>query len=126
GTALLMLPLAYSLGTIINGIALWLLFRHDFMDKKEPMIEKTFFQSFSSAFFMGAVAYFFLGTFGDAFDLNRFWGIFFQGFLSGILGITAGVLLLKLFKNEELEDILSTLKRKIWRVKVISPGQQEL
>jgi hypothetical protein len=53
-------------------------------------------------------------------------GVFLQGFISGILGILAGVLVLYLLKNEELQDLIQTLKTKFWRAKVIVPSQEEL
>src|SRR5690606_27710727 len=51
GTEVLMLPLAYSSGTILNFILQWYFIRRDFM-QGESFITKTFFQSLGAAFFL--------------------------------------------------------------------------
>ena len=125
GTDVLMLPLAYSLGTIINFILLSISIKRDFMPK-EPFISKTFFQSLSASFFIGVITYLSLKLFSPIFGTITFWGVFLQGFISGILGILAGILVLYLFKNEELKDLVKTLKTKFWYSKTINPIQDGL
>ena len=125
GTEVLMLPLAYSLGTIINFALLWFFIKKDFMGP-EHFIFKTFFQSLSASFFIGVVAYLSLNVLSPIFGTTTFWGIFLQGFLSGIAGILAGVLTLYLLKNEELKDLVETLKTKFWKAGVIAPPQEGL
>ena len=125
GTEILMLPLAYSLGTIINFILLWHFIKKDFI-KDEPFISKTFFQSLGGAFLVGLVSYLSLNALAPIFGTHTFWGIFLQGFLSGILGIAAGTLVLHLLKNQELKDLAQTLHTKFWKVKVVAPPQEGL
>jgi len=125
GTAVLMLPLAYSVGTILNFVLHWIFVKKDFM-KKEMFIAKTFFQSLGASFIIGFVAYLFLKVFSPIFGLTTFWGVFLQGFISGILGILAGVLVLYLLKNEELKELIDALRTKFWRAKVVVPAQEEL
>jgi len=125
GTEVLMLPLAYSFGTIINVALLWFFIKKDFM-KKEPFIMKTFFQSLGASFFIGLVSYLSLNIFSPIFDTDTFWGIFLQGFISGILGILAGIVVLHFLKNEELKDLVKAFKTKFWRTKVIVPDQEGL
>jgi len=125
GTEVLMFPLAYSIGTIINFILHWIFIKKDFM-KSESFIIKTFFQSLGASFFLGLVAYIGLNIFSPIFGTTTLLGVFLQGFISGILGIMAAILVLHLLKNEELKDIAKTLKTKFWRAKVIAPSQEEL
>ena len=125
GTEVLMLPLAYSCGTIINFLLLGFFTKGDFM-KKNQFITKTFFQNLSASFFMGVVAYIGLNIFSPLFGLDTFWGVFLQGFISGVLGIGAGVFLLYLFGSQELKDLGKTLHTKFWRAKVIAPPQEGL
>ena len=125
GTEVLMLPLAYSVGTIINFILHWVSVKKDFMNG-EPFIAKTFFQSLGASFFIGLVAFFGLQTFSPVFGTTTFLGVLFQGLLSGILGILAGVLVLYLLKSEELKELINTLKTKFWKARVIVPSQEEL
>jgi len=125
GTAVLMLPLAYSVGTIINFILQWISIRKDFM-QVEQFIAKTFFQSLGASFFIGFISYLFLNIFSPIFGTITFWGVLFQGLISGILGILFGILILYLLKNEELNDLIKALKTKFWKTKVIVPAQEEL
>ncbi len=125
GTEVLMLPLAYSLGTIINFALLWFFIKRDFMHG-EHFISRTFFQSLSASFIIGAVAYLSLNILSPIFGTTTFWGIFLQGFISAIVGSLAGALVLYLLKNEELRDLVETLRTKFWHVKVIAPTQEGL
>lgn len=126
---IVMLPLAYSLGAILNAFLLWIYFRSDFKvkDTKDSFLLKSFFQSFAGAFFMGYVAYSFLGFFDNFLNINTFWGILGQGFFSGILGITSGYVVLKVLKNEQINQIEETLKRKkFWKASVVKGSDSEI
>lgn len=123
GTEVLMLPLAYSVGTICNFILQWIFVKKDFLPN-ESFITKTFFQSLGASFFLGLVSYLSLNILSPIFGTTTFWGIFSQGFLSGILGIMAAIFVLYLLKNEELNDLIKTLKTKFWRAKIIAPSQE--
>lgn len=125
GTEVLMLPLAYSVGTILNAVLHWFFVRKDFMNG-ESFITKTFFQSLGASFFLGLVSYLSLNILSPIFGTTTLLGVFLQGFISGILGIVSAILVLYLLKNEELKDIIKTLKTKFWRVKIIAPSQEEL
>jgi putative peptidoglycan lipid II flippase len=125
GTEVLMLPLAYSAGTILNAILHWFFVRKDFMHK-ESFITKTFFQSLGASFFLGMVAYLSLNILSPVFGTTTLLGVFLQGFISGILGIGAAILVLHLLENEELKDVTKVLKTKFWRTKVIAPDQEGL
>jgi hypothetical protein len=125
GTAILMLPLAYSIGTILNFVLHWIYVKADFMAGK-PFISKSFFQNLGASFVIGFVAYLGLNVFSPIFGTTTFLGVLLQGLISGILGILAGILVLYLLKNEELENLIKVFKTKVWRVKIILPAQEEL
>ncbi len=125
GTEVLMLPLAYAIGTVLNFLVHWYFAKKEFMDG-ESFISKTFFQTLGASFFIGFVAYFSLNLFSSVFGTTTFLGIFFQGFLSALLGITAGIIVLHLLKNEELTELIKTFKSKFWRAKVLPPSQEGL
>lgn len=125
GTEVLMLPLAYSLGTILNSFLLWFFVRRDFM-QNHHFISKTFFQSLVASFFVGIITYLSLNAFADIFSNESVWGVFWEGFISGILGIVAGIYVLYLFKNIELISLIKTLKTKFWKAKVVIPEEDGL
>ena len=125
GTEILMLPLGYSIAALVNaGIFLFLMHR-DFRVFSRS-VSRPFFEILSASIVMGFVVHQFLNVFDSVFDINTFWGIFAQGFLSGILGITVGIILLKLLKNKEIDEIQESLRKKFWRVKTVGSEEIEL
>jgi hypothetical protein len=125
GTAVLMLPLAYSVGTVINCTILGFFIKKDFM-KNTVFISKAFFQSLAASFFLGLVSYLSLNAFSGVFSNSTFWGVFLEGFISGILGVIAGGIVLYLFKNEQLYVLLRALKTKFWKAKIIISEEEGL
>jgi len=126
GTIMMALPMAYASGSLLNFFLIWTLFKKDFLNDKRINLVSCFTQSFISAIAMGLVAYIFLGIFSNVFDLNTGLGIFFQGFLSGIIGIASGIFILVIFKNKEFFDLVHALRNKFWRNRVIAPEQSDL
>lgn len=125
GSIVIMLPLAYSVGMIANSLVLFWFFRSDFKNMPS-FLRRTFMHSFLGAVVMGFIAYLFLGLFANVFDTNTLLGIFFQGLFSGVLGIVAGVMILQLMKNREVEEIGKALHSKFWKARAIAPDKEEL
>ncbi|MBU3968728.1 oligosaccharide flippase family protein [Patescibacteria group bacterium] len=125
GSEILMLPLAYTLGTIINMTMFWFAFQKDF-GKFYNLIKKTLLHSFSASIILGFVAYKFLDVFDNLFDIKTLVGIFMQGLLAGVVGIIFYIIVLKLLKNIELEEVLVSIKDKIWKINIVAPGKEEL
>jgi peptidoglycan biosynthesis protein MviN/MurJ (putative lipid II flippase) len=126
GTIMLALPLAYALGSLLNFFLIWVLFKKDFLHGSSSKLWITFIQSATGAVVMGLVAYISLGIFDDVFSLSTGRGVFLQGLISGIIGISVGVFVLMILKNQELEDLMTALGHKFWRGRVIAPEQREL
>ncbi|MBK5215192.1 MAG: hypothetical protein JJE53_00045 [Candidatus Pacebacteria bacterium] len=126
GTIMLALPLAYALGSLLNFFLIWFMFNKDFINSTKISLSLTFIKSLIGALVMGIIAYLSLGFFDNIFDLNTGKGVFLQGFISGILGILSGVLVLLLLKSEELLGIISALKNKFWENRIIVPEQSDL
>ncbi|MCX6738692.1 MAG: MATE family efflux transporter [Candidatus Parcubacteria bacterium] len=126
GAGVIALPLAYSIGTILNAVMHWVAFEREFAKGMTKEISQAFWHSLTASFAMGFVAYEGLNVFALIFDQNKFLGVFFQGFLSGILGIAAGVVVLILLKNPEFETVRVELHHKFWKAKPVSPGQEEI
>ncbi len=126
GTIMLALPMAYTSGSILNFFLVWFLFKKEFLHYKSSKLWITFIQSVLGSLVIGVVTYIALGFFDDIFGLTTGRGIFLQGFLSGIIGISFGVFVLSLMKNRELADLASALNHKFWRGRVVAPEQGEL
>ncbi len=125
GTEILMLPLAFSISMMINAGVFWFLFQRDTHEFSRPILH-VFFEILSASVVMGFVTHQFLDLFDNVFDINTFWGIFAQGFLSGILGIIAGITLLIILSNQEIKEIKNSLLHKFWRSPAVGGEGSEL
>ncbi len=123
GTVVLMLPLGFSIGTIISSIMFWISFERSF-GKFPKETYKTLFHSFSSAIFVGLGSYIGLNLFASMFDLQTLVGIFFQGLFAGILGIGLGILVLWMLKSEELREFWKVIHQKFQNVDVVAENQE--
>lgn len=123
GTVVLMLPLGYTIGTIINVILHWIFFAQDHPSFPRTLY-KVIFHATSASIIMGYVAYITLGLYGSMFSLNTLPSVFLQGLSAGIAGICAWICVLYILKNEELMLVWSTLHKKIWKAKVIGSDIQ--
>lgn len=116
---LLALPLAFSLGNIFNFFALWRIFRKDFPMTAVFPVLRTTLHSITAALCMGAVTYGSLNILVLLIKQNTFWGIFFQGFISGMVGLSIFVSVLILINNTEMMEFISVLKKKFWKQRVV-------
>ena len=115
GTVVLMLPLAYALFSLINVVALFLLFVHDFGWHMWRALERTIFESFSAAVVAGFFAHQTLRLLSDSLDINTFIGVFTLGFVAGVVGIVAGVIVLYILDNREIKEVWATIHTRFWR-----------
>lgn len=123
GTAVLMLPLGFSIGVILNLIVHWVGFSRHFPTFSKPVL-RTLFEISGASIIMGFITYNCLVIFGSIFNLDTSTGIFLQGFLSGIIGIFTAILLLILLDSRELKEVWSTLHKRIWKAKIIAPDAE--
>ena len=123
GTTVLVLPLAFSLGTTVGAMLHIITFNRDYPKLLLPAA-RTFFQVLGASFMMGVVAYLSLNILDNVFSLDTFIGIFMQGFLSGVAGIFALLLSLIAVRSRELFDMWSALHHKFWKAEVIAPDAE--
>jgi len=126
GSIVLMLPLGYSLGELANMVVFWWYFEHDFGDFSAPLW-RSIGQTLTASVIMGFVSYAFLPIFGALLDTDRLFGIFFQGFFAGTIGIAAGIIVLILFKNPELNEVYRALHAKVWKTDgLVVPDSEDM
>jgi putative peptidoglycan lipid II flippase len=123
GASVLMLPLGFTVGSIVDGILMWYLFSRYVTGFSKPIF-RTLFETFSASTIMGFVTYLALRFFDNFFTLDTFTGVFFQGFLSGICGILVALIILKLLKSQELNEIWGAFHQRFWKADIISPDSQ--
>lgn len=125
GTVVLMLPLAYSLGSIINCLLLVILFAWDYQFKIWPLVISAG-EQLASAVIGGLTAYFLLNYLSSYFDLQTLVGVFAQGLLAGLGGILVNVLALWIMESRELLEFSRALRHRFWRSQALVPEQIEL
>jgi putative peptidoglycan lipid II flippase len=126
GTVVLMLALAYSIGTFISAGLLWYIFERDFKISLPRSLYQTLFHSFLSAVASGAIAYIGLQVLAPLLDQETFIGIFSQGVFAGILGITAGIVVLLLLQNREIKEMWRSLHSRFWENAIVVPEIEEM
>ena len=122
GTVVLALPIAYTLGVLLNTYLHWHMFERDYPGYSRPVFS-SLFHNFSASVIMGYVAYLGLRLF-SFFPLERAWGLFLQGLCAGLLGVAVGVFILVLMRNQEIAEVWQALHRKIWKAKVVVSEQE--
>ena len=118
-SVILMLPLGFSIGTIINGLIHWVVFEREFQGFSRAII-RTFFDCFAVSVIMGWVAYIGLNISIYYLDSSSLVGIFLQGLIASLLSVIVGIIILTLLKNRELSEIWQAIHYKFWKIKVIS------
>ena len=117
--AVLMLPLGFSLGTILNGFCLWVAFEREFRGFSHKA-SRTLFESVGASVIMGATAYLGLVFFANFFNTATLVGIFLQGFLAGFLAIVVGVAVFRALGSRELIEVWRAVHGRFWKASVIA------
>ena len=123
GTEVLMLPLGFSLATILNGVLHWIVFEKKFKGFSAGVLG-AFLKNLVAAFFVGLGAYFGLYVLSSVLDTTTLLGIFFQGLFAGLFGLALGTIVLILLKSSELFEVWNVIKNKFWRSKVIAADSE--
>ncbi|MBX4189035.1 murein biosynthesis integral membrane protein MurJ [Candidatus Parcubacteria bacterium] len=121
--AVLMLPLGYSVGTIINGVVHWIGFEREYGGFSKS-VKRTLFECSSASVVMGYASHIALTLFAPLFNLNTLPGIFLQGLVAGMVGIVIGILVLRLLGSRELAESWRAVHAKFWKAKVIAQNPE--
>jgi putative peptidoglycan lipid II flippase len=126
-TTVLMLPLAFSIGSIFGAVTHVWTFDRD-LDRGGTacnlvaMIGKLALVAIA----MGFAAYITLTLLGRVLSLDTFMGVFAQGLIAGICGVITGIMLLVLLRSPELAEVFGVVRRRIWNTPVIGPDPENL
>ena len=118
GTAVMMLPLGYTIGVIFNVCMMWFIFEKDFsgFTKKTAMI---LVHSLGAGVIGAFFAYIGLNVFDKVFIQSTVLGVFLQGFCAGIIGIFVTILVYVLLGTKELQEVWGAVISKVNRNKLI-------
>lgn len=114
-SSVLMLPLAFSLGVLLNICLHWRAFASEFPGFTRPVL-RTVFHSVGASVLGAYVSYGSLRFFDDIFDVSTLFGIFFQGLGAGVVGMAAIILVLVALRSPELRDIQIAIRERVWKV----------
>ncbi len=123
GTTVLMLPLSFTIGSIIAALIHIFMFEKDYGGVMKSL-GRTLGQLLFVALVMGFATYISLNLLQGIFSLDTFIGVLSQGFIAGIVGIICGIILLALLGSRELKETMSALHRKFWKTPVIGPDPE--
>ena len=126
GTDVLMLPLAFSAGMVLNAAVLIASFSRFYRISVLRKIKNMLVQTISASALMGVAVYVSLRILAGFWGIETSLGVFLHGLLSGILGILVWFVVLRIMGNSELKEITVSLKVKFWKTPVIAPGPYEL
>lgn len=123
GTEVLMLPLGFSIGMIINGLVFIFIFEKRRKGFFKPLL-LTFSQVFASAIIGGAAAYSVLNIYSLFVELETLLAVLLQGVLAGLVGALVNILVLFLLNNREIKIVLETLRQRFWKARVSGVGHE--
>jgi putative peptidoglycan lipid II flippase len=127
GVSVLLLPLGFSIGQIINSVLLWVYFHKQYKDVPRPHdIRKTLFQTIGASIIASTGIYMFLSLISVGIEQEKFIGVFIEGLLAGIFGLFIYSIILIGLKNEDISLFISTIKSKFWKTKTVIPEQTDL
>lgn len=126
GVEVVLLALAYSVGSFVNAIVLVHVFKNIHNQHKTLGISKTIFDTVFVSLVMGLTAYVFLNILDGVFLLSTFGGVFAQGFFSGLIAIGVGVWMLYLLDNQEFFAVQNALKRKFKTTPTVSVAHEDI
>ena len=114
------LALAFSISSIINFILLWIVLRLEIGSMDEFRILLSTIKFSIAAMATGFTVQIVKGLVVDfgLVDMNKFLGVFTQGFLAGVSGILVYIIFSYLLRSEELFDFYSSIKRRMHGKKI--------
>ena len=108
--SVLSLPIAFSIGAFISALLLWFFLDKEVRHYTTYPVLISVRDSFAAALCVGVVTDIFLHVFGGVFKLDSLLSVFSDAFISGMIGIAFGIVLLLLIKNTEIKEIISKLR----------------
>lgn len=120
GVEVLMIPMGFLLGVIIECVVLIVLFAREF-SLSYRILTVSFARSLVAALVGASFAYGALVFIVEGVNQEKFIGIFIQGLAGGVTGIFGVVATYAVLRSPELAEITKSFKSKIWKTDVVAP-----
>jgi putative peptidoglycan lipid II flippase len=118
GSSVVVIAAAYSVGMLLNAGILWIIFERRYVGFTS-LFSTTARDSIVASIAMGIVSYLLLYPLSSAFGTITLFGILSQGILAGLGGAVAWLVTLYALRNEEIGDVLATIRSKVWSVRPV-------
>jgi len=106
-SSVLLLPLAFSIGSIVSSFLLWFSIPTNIRKAYEHPIWHSVRDAVLTSIILIMATAFALRVFNDFFiELDTLQSVFFHGLLSGLVGLFAAFFFLKIIKNRELGEVM--------------------
>jgi putative peptidoglycan lipid II flippase len=125
GVEVLMLPLGFTLGTLVQTVVMLVVMARTFQLSFDGM-GRHFFVSICASLMGGAASYLTLIFVVDGVNQDRFVGILLQGTAAGVIGVIGVIVTYRLLRSPELHEISQSLHSRIFKKDVITPQPTEL
>lgn len=129
GGTVIMLPLGFSIGQLINAFLLWKAFgKHLHGTKGERSnLARTLSHMTAGAILAGAATYASLQFAGSGVDQSRVIGVLIQALVASVIGFAVYAIVLAALKNEDIKLFIATLRSKFWKQRPeVVPQQPDL
>lgn len=123
GTEVLILPIAFSLATILQLVLLMWQLRKKFGISYQS-VRKQFFESVVAAVAGALTAYITLAFVVEGVNQNTFIGIFIQGAIGGLMGVVAVILTYYYLGSSVLTEIYQSFRAKVFKTDVVAPQEE--
>lgn len=120
GAAVLMLPLGFSLGVIVELVLLLIMFARHFQMRLQALWQPAYHAVLASLS-GGSVAYLTLVFVVEGVNQDTFIGIFIQGLAGGLLGVTAVVMTYAALGSRELRELLRSFRSRVFKTDIVAP-----
>lgn len=129
GSTVIMLPLGFSVGQIVNAIALWLRFNKKFRGIKTEnrALSRALVHMTAAGIIAAAAAYGSLALASTGVDQSHFVGILAQAIIAATIGAAMYGIVLRALRNEDINLFIETAKSRFWKRRpLVVQEQQEL
>lgn len=109
------LALAFSIASWVNVILLWVTLRIKLVSLGELRILRSFYKMAAAGLVMAVVVQALKFPLAWLLPTEKFFGIFLQGFIAGIIGLCFYATLGILLKSEEITLFVASLRKKLFR-----------
>lgn len=129
GSAIIVLPLGFSIGQTVNAVLLWKYFHRTLRGTRAEnnTLSRTLAHMTAAGIIAAATAYGMLVLAGGGAVQERFFGVLVQAGIATLSGIAMYGIVLRALRNEDIVLFVETVRSRFWKQKpIIVQEQQEL